>query len=54
VIEGPDADIDRIIRSIREHGGQLSNKLKKAYPQLADPDIGDAVIAAIDAAFVQH
>lgn len=51
VIEGPDADIDRIIRSVRENGGQLSNKLKKAYPQLTDADVGAEVIAAIDAAF---
>jgi hypothetical protein len=36
IIEGPDADIDRIIRSVRENGGQLSNKLKNNYPQLAD------------------
>lgn len=32
IIEGLDADIDRIIRSIRENGGQLSNKLKNTYP----------------------
>lgn len=54
IIEGPDADIDRIIRSIRENGGQLSNKLKHTYPQLADPEIGGEVIAAIMAAFVAH
>ena len=54
VLEGPDSDIDRIIRSVRENAGQLSNKLKKTYPQLADPHIGDAVTAAINAAFGQH
>jgi hypothetical protein len=51
VIQGPDADIDRIIRSVRENGGQLSNKLKKAYPQLVDADIGAEVLAVINAAF---
>lgn len=54
VLEGPDSDIDRIIRSVRENAGQLSNKLKKTYAQLADPHIGDAVAAAINAAFAQH
>lgn len=54
VLEGPDSDIDRIIRSVRENAGQLSNKLKKTYPQLADPHIGAALAAAINAAFAQH
>lgn len=52
IIEGPDADIDRIIRSVRDNGGQLSNKLKKAYLQLAGTHMGDEVVAAIHAAFV--
>ena len=51
IIEGPDNDIDRIIRSIRENGGRVSNKLKKSYPQLADAKNGSEVIAAINAAF---
>jgi len=52
VIEGPDADIDRIIRSIRENGGSLSNKLLKEFPQLADETISREVVAAIEAVFV--
>lgn len=36
-LEGPNADIDRIIRSIRENRWTLSNTLIKAFPQLADP-----------------
>lgn len=51
IIEGPDADIDRIIRSVRDNGGVLSNKLTQAFPQLADTDIGERIIAAVRAAF---
>ncbi|WP_175526032.1 hypothetical protein [Paracidovorax konjaci] len=36
VIEGPDTDIDRIIRSVRDNGGQVSNKLAREFPALAD------------------
>ena len=53
VIEGPDADIDRIIRSVRENGGSLSNKLLKEFPQLADETIGREVVAAIEAVFAE-
>ncbi len=48
VIEGPDADMDRIIRSIRENGGTLSRKLLHEFPQLADEAIGRAVVAAVN------
>ena len=34
VLEMPDQDASRIIRSIKENGWQVSGKLKKAYPQL--------------------
>ena len=27
VIEGPDVDIDRIVRAVRDDGGRVSNKL---------------------------
>jgi hypothetical protein len=51
VIEGPDSDIDRIIRSVRENGGQLSGKLLKEFPPLAQAPVGQQVVAAIDAVF---
>lgn len=49
-LEGPNADIDQIIRSVRDNGWTLSNKLLKAFPQLQDEDLGSAVAAAVRAA----
>ena len=51
VIEGPDADIDRIIRSVRENGGQLSSKLLKEFAPLADEAVSREVVAVIQAVF---
>lgn len=51
VLEGPDGDIDRIIRSVRENGGKLSNKLLKEFPLLAEDDVATGVVEAIQAAF---
>ena len=52
VIEGPDGDIDRIIRSVRDNGGMISNKLIKEIPALADEHLATQVAAAIQAAFL--
>jgi hypothetical protein len=46
-LEGPNSDIDQIIRSIRENHWALSNKLLKAFPQLADPDMAAGTIDAV-------
>jgi hypothetical protein len=51
IIEGPDAVLDRIIRSIRQMHGDISGKLKGEYPQLADPAVGQAVIDIIKDTF---
>ena len=51
VIEGPDSDIGRIIRSVRENGGQLSGKLLKEFPSLAQAPVGQQVVEAIEAVF---
>lgn len=51
IIEGPDVDIDRIIRSVRENAGQVSNKLKKAFPILNDDDIVNDLTISIKEAF---
>ena len=51
VIEGPDSDIDRIIRSVRENGGTLTKKLLKEFPSLADDLVATDVVNAIDVAF---
>ena len=53
VLEGPDSDIDRIIRSVRENGGALTKKLIKEFPPLADEAVAGEVVAAIQAAFAQ-
>lgn len=53
IIEGPDSDIDRIIRSVRENGGLLSGKLLKEFPALADEGLAGEVAAAVQSAFVQ-
>jgi len=51
IIEGPDAVLDRIIRSIRQMHGDISGKLKEQYPQLADAAVGRAVIDVIRETF---
>lgn len=51
VIEGPDGDIDRIIRSVRENGGRLPGKLLKEFPPLTDEALASEVVAAIQGAF---
>lgn len=53
VIEGPDGDIDRIIRSVRENGGKVSDKLIKEFPALDDERLAAATVAAIQRAFVE-
>ncbi|MDP3519513.1 MAG: Fic family protein [Hydrogenophaga sp.] len=50
-IEGPDADIDTIIRSARESGGRLSGKLAKRFPSLEKGDIWSKVSSAVAEAF---
>ncbi|MEB0089990.1 MULTISPECIES: Fic family protein [unclassified Pseudomonas] len=51
VLEGPDSDIDRIIRSVRENGGKLSNKLLKEFPLLSEGSVGVDVVAVIQTVF---
>ncbi len=51
VLEGPDPDIDRIIRSIRENGGKVTGKLRKEFPQLEDSVVARAIVQAVVTAF---
>lgn len=51
IIEGPNSVIDRIIRSIKENSGRISNKLASEFPVLSDESIANAVLEAITAAF---
>jgi len=50
-LEGPNSDIDQIIRSVRENGWKVSNKLVKAFPPLADTTLANAVVAAVKDVF---
>ena len=47
----PDQDANRIIRSLKEYNWQLSGKLKKEYPQLADAVTAERVITAVRLGF---
>jgi hypothetical protein len=51
VLEMPDQDANRIIRSLKETGWQISGKLKKAYPQLEDAYRAERVVEAVRSAF---
>lgn len=51
IVEMPDMQIDRIIRSVEANQGKLSKVLAKEIPLLAEPGIWDAVVEAIALAF---
>ena len=51
VVEMPNLDADRIIRSVRENGWQISRKLKQQYPQLEDEHRAARVVEAVRSAF---
>ena len=51
IIEMPDTQIDRVIRSVRANQGERSNSLTKEFPELAAPDIWEAIVQAVDTAF---
>jgi hypothetical protein len=51
IIEGPDSDVDAIIRSAREHDGVRSGKLAKRFPALQNDLIWAKVAAAVADAF---
>ena len=52
VLEAPDIELDVIIRSVRENGNRISNKLTKRYPLLADkPALAEHIRDAVAGAF---
>lgn len=51
VLEMPDQDANRIIRSVKENGWQVSGKLKKEYPQLEEASRSQRIVEAIRSAF---
>ena len=46
-IEGPDQDLDRIIRSVRENGWVISNKLISEFPLLTDQRLRVRIVEVI-------
>lgn len=51
-LEGPNTDIDRIIRSVSQGGAwTVSNKLAKEFPALAEAEVAANVVKAVREAF---
>ena len=51
-LEGPNPDIDRIIRSVSQGGAwKVSNQLSREFPQLEDASIATGVVDAVRKAF---
>lgn len=42
-LEGPNDDIDRIIRSLETNGGKINNKLRKEFPALAKESVAEPI-----------
>lgn len=51
IVEMPDMQIDRIIRSAEANQGKLSHALAKEIPILTEPDVWDAILQSIASAF---
>jgi len=51
VVEMPDQDASRIIRSLKENGWQISGKLKKTFPMLDDATLSGRIVEAVRSAF---
>ncbi len=51
VMEMPDPDAARIIRSIKDNSWQVSGKLVREYPQLEDRLLALRMVEAVQSAF---
>ncbi|MBN3828807.1 cell filamentation protein Fic [Burkholderia sp. Ac-20384] len=51
IVEMPDHQADRVLRSIEQNQGQLSNVLAKEMPILQQPGIWPAIVEAVSSAF---
>jgi hypothetical protein len=51
VVEMPDLQADRVIRSIEQNRGVLTGALAKEMPILKEPDVWDAVVEGVQRAF---
>jgi hypothetical protein len=51
IVEMPDAQIDRVIRSVQANQGRLSNVLRDEMPILAEPKVWEAIVQVIADSF---
>jgi len=51
IVEGPDEDLYRIVRSIHDNKWSVSGKLRSEFPILEDPRLAESVIEAVKVAF---
>jgi hypothetical protein len=51
LLEMPDPDVNRLIRSIRENGWSISGKLQGEYPRLENPTLAASLVEAVRSAF---
>jgi hypothetical protein len=51
IVEMPDPQLDRVIRSAQANQGKLSNVLRDEVPFLADPQVWDAIVQVITDSF---
>ena len=47
VVEMPDPQADRVLRTIEQHQGRLSNALTREMPVLGEPGVWEEVVAAV-------
>lgn len=51
IVEMPDAQLDRVIRSILTNKGLLSGALRREFPILAQPGLGEEIVQAVRRCF---
>lgn len=51
IVEMPDAQADRVIRSLQQNEGALSNVLAREIPILTEPGVWAEVVEAVSAAW---
>lgn len=54
IVEMPDLQVDRVIRSIEQNAGKLSGALSKEIPVLEQPGVWDAITQAVANAFMDE
>ena len=54
IVEMPDHQADRVLRSIEQNKGELSNVLAREIPVLQEPGIWPAIVEAVSDAFREN